>query len=227
METAGTSGEGRVIVEQFEDFRDGINGVMAFYGKTVSQFALDVWWSALKAYDLPAIIDAFNRHLASPDVGSYPPKPADIVRMLGGRTIDKALSAWAKVDRAVRQVGTYESVAFDDAIIHRALHEMGGWVAMGQKTEDEWPFVAKEFENRYRAHAARGVTPEYPPVLIGIAEAHNEAKGLRSSAPRLIGNPDEAERVMSGGGGANLVGNTRAGESVLRLVSGIKRESSR
>lgn len=227
MDAAGASGENRVIVEQFEDFRDGINGVMAFYGKTVSQFALDVWWSALKAYDLTAITDAFNRHLASPDVGSYPPKPADIVRMLGGRTLDRALMAWAKVDKAVRQIGTYESVAFDDAIIHRALHEMGGWIALGQKSEDEWPFVAKEFENRYRAYSARGETPEYPPVLIGISEAHNEAKGLASSSPRLIGNPVEAERVMRGGRNADLIGNARAGESVLRLVSGIKRESSR
>lgn len=216
-----------MIVEQFEDFREGINGVMAFYGKTVSTFALDVWWSALKAYDLPAIIDAFNRHLANPDVGSYPPKPADIVRMLGGRTIDKALSAWAKVDGAVRRVGTYESVAFDDPLIHRALHEMGGWIAMGQKTEEEWPFVAKEFENRYRAYAARGETPEYPPVLIGIAQAYNEAKGIRSSGPRLIGHPVEAERVMRGGGSADLIGNARAKGSVLRLVVGSQSEEGR
>ncbi len=210
-------------IDQHEDFSEGINGVMAFYGKTVSQFALDVWWSALKPYDLPAIIDAFNRHLASPDVGSYPPKPADIVRMLGGRTIDRALLAWAKVDKAVRQVGTYESVAFDDPLIHRALHEMGGWIGLGQKTEDEWPFVAKEFESRYRAYAARGETPEYPPVLIGIAQAHNEAKGIRSSGPRLIGNQVEAERVMRGGGGADLIGNAMAGANVLRLVAGIQR----
>jgi hypothetical protein len=216
-----------VRVEEFEDFREGINGVMAFYGKTVSQFALDVWWAALKAYDLPAIIDAFNRHLASPDVGSYPPKPADIVRMLGGRTIDKALSAWAKVDGAVRRVGTYESVAFDDPLIHRALHEMGGWIAMGLKTEDEWPFVAKEFENRYRAYAARGETPEYPPVLLGIAQAHNEAKGIRSTGPRLIGNPVEAERVMRGGGNADLIGNASARECVLQLVAGIHRDEGR
>jgi len=214
-----------VKVEEFEQFREGINGVMAFYSKTVSQFALDVWWAALKAYDLPAIVDAFNRHLACPDVGSFPPKPADIVRMLSGRTLDRALVAWAKVDKAVRQVGTWESVAFDDPVIHRVLHEMGGWIAMGQKTDDEWPFVAREFENRYRAYSARGETPEYPPVLIGIAEAHNQTKGLKSNAPRLIGNPDGAALVMRGGGTATPIGNARAEEAVLRLVSGTKREA--
>ena len=95
---------------------------------------------------------------------------------------------------------------------------------MGQKSGDEWPFVAKEFENRYRAYAARGEVPDYPPVLIGIAEAHNDAKGFGSNPPRLVGNPGEAERVMGGGRNADLIGNARAGESVLRLVAGLKRE---
>jgi len=90
----------------------------------------------------PALFDApqqpkRRRHLMNPDTGQFLPKPADIVRMLGGRTLDRALMAWAKVDKAVRQIGTYESVVFDDALIHRVLHEMGGWVGMGQKTENE------------------------------------------------------------------------------------------
>lgn len=211
----------------FEQFSEGLAGVYAFYGKEVSQFAADVWWNAMRQFDLPAVTDAFNRHLMNPDTGQFLPKPADIVRMLGGRTLDRALMAWAKVDKAVRQIGTYESVVFDDALIHRVLHEMGGWIGMGQKTENEWPFVAKEFENRYRSYSTRGETPEYPPVLIGIAEAHNDANGLRSRAPRLIGNPSEAERVMSGGGNTDLIGNARAGEKVLRLVAGQKRDVSR
>jgi hypothetical protein len=214
-------------LEDFDEFREGIAGVYAFYGKDVSQFAADVWWNAMQQFDLPAVTEAFNRHLMNPDTGQFLPKPADIVRMLGGRTQDRALMAWAKVDKAVRSVGTYESVAFDDALIHRVLHEMGGWIAMGQKSGDEWPFVAKEFENRYRAYAARGEVPDYPPVLIGIAEAHNDAKGLGSNPPRLVGNPGEAERVMGGGRNADLIGNARAGESVLRLVAGLKREGGR
>ncbi len=57
--------------------------------------------------------------------------------MLGGSTQDAALAAWSKVDRAVREVGPYQSVAFDDALIHRVLFEMGGWIPLGSKTEDE------------------------------------------------------------------------------------------
>ena len=68
--------------EDFEAFHEGIVGVMSFYGRDVSQYALDVWWSALRRFELPAIVEAFNRHLMCPDAGKFQPKPADIVKLL-------------------------------------------------------------------------------------------------------------------------------------------------
>lgn len=204
--------------EDFDKFRDGVQGVYSFYGKDVSDFALDVWWAALKAYDLAAVVEAFNRHLMNPDTGQWLPKPADIVKMFGGRTQDRAMSAWSKVDRAIRTVGTHQSVAFDDPLIHRVLQEMGGWISIGQKTDDEWPFVAKEFENRYRGYAMRGEVPDYPPVLIGIAQAYNEQKGYQSPSPTLIGVAENAQLVMKGGASAPMIGITRA-DTALRLAN--------
>lgn len=185
--------------DDFEQFHEGMVGVMSFYGKDLSRFALDVWWAALERYDLAAVTQAFNRWLANPDQGSFAPKPADVIRMLAGSTQDKAFAAWAKVDRAVRSVGCYASVAFDDPIIHRVIHDMGGWVGLGQKTEDEWPFVARNFENIYRGYAARGEVPDYPAVLIGVAEAFNGQKGFKSDPPCLVGNRARALTVMSDG----------------------------
>jgi len=205
--------------DDFQRFKEGIEGVYNFYNKELSTFALDVWWNSLRAYDLSAVIDSFNRHLMNPDTGQWLPKPADLVKMFGGRTQDRALQAWSKVDRSVRSVGAYESVVFDDPLIHRVLHEMGGWIGLGQKDEDEWPFVAKEFENRYRGYAMRSETPDYPPVLIGIAESYNGQKGLKTDAPRLIGNPAAAERVMAGGQAVNLIGTKRAGEALLKAIA--------
>lgn len=185
--------------DDFQKFREGIAGVMGFYGKNLSTFALDVWWAALKRYDLPAIVDAFNRHLANPDAGQFAPKPADIIRMLQGSTQDAALRAWAKVDRALRSVGTYSDVVFDDALIHRVLQDMGGWIPLGTRVEAEWPFVAKEFENRYRGYAMRNECPPYLPVLTGITSARNSLQGYRSDAPILVGDEQAARRVLAGG----------------------------
>ena len=196
-------------IDDFQEFHEGITGVMSFYGKSVSRFALDVWWTALRRFDLAAIVEAFNRHLANPDTGQFAPKPADIIRILQGSTQDSALRAWAKVDQAVRSIGTYSDVVFDDALIHRVIHDMGGWIALGTKKEDEWPFVAKEFENRYRGFNARGERPSYPPVLIGLSSAHNHRKGYPPETAVLIGNEQSARHVFGGGSDQPVLGLNR------------------
>lgn len=206
----------------FDRFAELLAGVFELYHREASPFALQIWWEAMRPYDLPAVQLAFSRHVQNPDTGQFPPKPADVIRMLGGTTQDSALRAWAKVDRAVRHVGTYESVAFDDPLIHRVLHDMGGWVGLGAKTEDEWPFVAREFENRYRGYAMRNERPSYPAVLIGILEAENGRRGLQIAPPRLVGDAGQAQQVIGGGTDQPLLGfstavlpATKAG---LRLV---------
>jgi hypothetical protein len=198
----------------FEKFREGISGVMGFYEKTLAPFAFDAWWNALKAYDLQAVVDAFNRHLSNPDAGQYPPKPADIIRMLQGSTQDTALRAWAKVDQSIRQIGPYLDVVFDDALIHRVIQDMGGWIALGTKAEDEWPFVAKEFENRYRGFKIRSEKPEYRAILIGIATASNNKQGFKAELPVLIGNELRALQVMQGGSDKPSIGFKRMSEDI-------------
>lgn len=187
-------------------FFELIGGVYAFYGKDISDFAGGVWWQAMRPYDFAAVADALNRHCVNPDTGQFMPKPADVVKMLSGSTQDAALVAWAKVDRAVRQVGNYETVVFDDPIIHRVLHDMGGWIPLGTKTEDEWPFLRNEFVNRYRGYRMRNEIPEYPKTLIGMVEAQNNQDGYKSAQPVLIGNSDAARRVLEGGSSAPLIG---------------------
>ncbi|WP_287497957.1 DUF6475 domain-containing protein [Pandoraea sp. CB10b_02] len=197
------------------EFFSLISNVYAFYRQDYSDFVGQVWWGAMKAFDLAAVRDALGRHAANPDAGQFLPKPADVVKMLEGSTQDSALLAWHKVDKAVREVGTYSSVAFDDALTHRVVFEMGGWISLGTKDESEWPFVKNEFVNRYRGYRGRSQVPEYPPVLIGIAETTNTRAGFQSQGTVLIGNAELARAVMSGGSYTPLVGYTRTTASEL------------
>lgn len=201
----------------FEEFRQGLAGVYGFYDKEINDFALDLWWNALKQHDLPAIIQAFNRHVVNTESGKWLPKPADIIRMLQGSTQDAALIAWAKVDKAVRHKGTYVDVVFDDPLIHRVLHDMGGWIPLGQKNEDEWPFVAREFENRYRGFRERSEIPEYPAVLTGVANAYNRSKGMKLEAFVMIGDAEKCQRVIAGGTDKPLIGFKQAGKAATEL----------
>ena len=193
----------------FDGFTDIIQVVSEQYGKKLSDGAIALYWQGLHDFELSAVREALGRHLRNTDTGQFMPKIADIIRMLQGSTQDSALSAWAKVDKALRSVGPYETVVFDDALIHVVLHDMGGWVGLGTKTEDEWPFVAKEFENRYRGFKARGEIPQYPPKLIGIAESHNAQQGQKIAEPILIGDSYKAEQVMTAGTDRPLLGITR------------------
>ena len=203
----------------FEEFCNLVSSVGDLYGKEQSRFALGLWWGALKNFDLVAIRDALSKHVKNPDAGQFMPKPADVVKMIGGSTVDSALIAWSKVDRAVRSVGTYKDVVFDDPVIHRVIEDMGGWIQLGTRTEDEWPFVAKEFENRYRGYAARGVASEYQSVLIGISNAHNVKNGFVPDEPVLIGNVQKASHVRELGGNRPLE-ITRIGEKLNMQMLG-------
>lgn len=185
--------------DDYEDFAGMVGGITELYGRAASEFAITIWWGALRQFDFSAVRQAFDRHVRNPDSGQFAPKPADLIRMMGGTTQDSALVAWAKVDRALRVVGTYRSVAFDDALVHRVLTEMGGWTALGVKTEKEWPFIAKEFENRYRGYRMRNEHPDYPPILVGLAEAQNAQAGFEGEGPTLIGDQEQAHRVIAFG----------------------------
>ena len=200
--------------DDYEDFAGMVGAITELYGRAASEFAITIWWGALRQYDLPAVRQAFDRHVRNPDTGQFAPKPADLIRMMGGTTQDSALVAWAKVDRALRVVGPYRSVVFDDPLIHRVLVEMGGWVSLGAKTEQEWPFVGKEFENRYRGYRMRNERPDYTPVLVGMTEAQNQRAGFGVEPPMMIGDQKLAARVMAGGTAQQIIAMAPAGSLV-------------
>lgn len=185
-----------------------LTGLADYYKQDISRTVLGLYWEGLRQFDYAAVEKACWAHTQNPDTGMWMPKIADIVKMVSGRTDDQAKVAWAKVDRAVRSFpGVYQTVAFDDPLIHRVIADMGGWTGFGTKSEDEWPFVAKEFENRYRGFRMRGDTPEYPPTMIGLADAQNHSAGQRvKPMVYLIGQQDKAVAVLRGGSTTPLIG---------------------
>lgn len=208
-------------------FAEVLAAVYTFYRQDFSDAAFGIWWSSMRLFDLAAIRDALGRHAMNPDTGQFLPKPADVVRMLGGSTLDSALVAWTKVDEAVRAVGGQSSVAFDDALIHRVVDEMGGWILLCGTTLKEWPFKQNEFVNRYRGYKVRSETPPYPPKLIGVFDAENGDRwlGHPGAKPdenlRLIGDAEVARKVMLGGSDVPRLGIT-AGALAAKVVAAIE-----
>lgn len=172
-----------------------VTDVMAFYRQDVSEFAVTVWWQACESFDFEQVAKALTAHAMDPDRGQFAPKPADLVRLLQGTKTDRARIAWGKVLDAMQRVGAYESVAFDDPVIHAAIEDIGGWVAICRGETKDLPHVERRFCESYRAYANHGCR-DYPAILPGAHQIDNALRGKRIAPPKLIGNPSEAQRVM-------------------------------
>lgn len=182
-------------------FSELLSGVSEMYGQSPSPAVFEIWFNTLRRFDFESISRAFSTHFQGPDHGKFMPRPADIVRIIEGSGQDSAFQAWTKFEKALGMVGTYESVVFDDPIIHLVIQNLGGWTRQGQITEKEKPFIKNEFIRRYQEIKSRGVIPEYPPKLVGISEGQNRLSGFLDMVPEpvLIGNPEQAKVVLLGG----------------------------
>lgn len=182
-----------------KDFAELLTDVFSVYGKDVSAFSLDAFWATLRRFDFAAVKHAFNVHYGSPDKGNFAPRPGDIIRILEGGSGDRALVAWVKVDKAVRSIGPYQSVVFDDPIIHAVVRDMGGWIQLGNCSEKDFEFRGKEFATRYRGYAETGRRADFPAKLIGIAEMDNKQNNRQVDEPLLIGDERKAQLVLTKG----------------------------
>ncbi len=158
-----------------------------------------MFWQVLNGYEIEEIESAVARHLANPDNGQFAPKPADLIRLIEGDTRTKVALAWGKVENSIRRVGPYDSLVFDDALIHAVISDMGGWADLCNVTEDELPFRARDFENRYRAYCQHPPVT-FPRVVAGISEAHAISNSLPAPMPRLVGDKAKAKQVYALGG---------------------------
>lgn len=189
--------------DDMPNFSAMLIGIGSLYGKTISELLTDIYWQSLEGFEFADVLSAFQRHIQNPDCGQYFPKPADIIRLIEGSGETKALQAWARVERAISQVGAYRSVVFDDALIHAVIEAMGGWISLCHTNLDELPFRANEFQKRYRGFVNK--PPErHPPYLYGIAECWNSKEGYAVQPPVLIGEIEKAKQVMVTGGGLPL-----------------------
>ena len=79
--------------------------------------------------------------------------------------------------KAKSKAGQYQSVKFDDPVVHSVLQLMGGWGAVCRlegHDDEKWQRI--DFEKTYKA--LQGSGKEHPQYLPGAAEVQNSAKGF-------------------------------------------------
>ncbi|MEQ3620542.1 MAG: DUF6475 domain-containing protein [Marinobacter sp.] len=188
------------------------------YNKAPSDGALDLIFNALQRFDLEQIKQGLTAHINDPKHGDFAPKPADIVRHIEGDGDSRALAAWSAVDRAIRSVGPYESVVFDDPRTMATIEDMGGWMKLCEVTDKDLPFKGNEFVKRFMGYLSR--PPEkFPAKLLGMTEASNSGEHSEFvPEPRLIGKPKLCLEVMRKGS-EKKQGHMRLSDALDRVAS--------
>ena len=171
------------------------------YGQTVTKAGMALRFDALREYDITDVRRAAMSLLRSRKYTSMPTVADFLEHMGGGSAEDKAEAAAGKALRAVAEAGRYASVTFDDPVLMAVIENAwGGWPEFcAACSGPEVKFVRRELAKTYASYARQGVR-RYG-HLSGITENSNGSAGYLEHipTPRLIGNREEAARVLEAG----------------------------
>ena len=202
---------------QKRQFATLMTNVFAYYNKDCSDFTIQLFWNACEGFEFEQIQKAIQAHCLDAERGVFPPKVADIVRVMSGTVTDRAALAWGKVLEAMSRVGAYTDVVFDDPAIHAAIEDCGGWVKICRSQTEEISYLQHRFCQSHKAYTGRGEF-EYQRRLIGDRSPdHDYAKrGIPLPKPAIVGDIEKARIVYRGG---NVGGKTAIGFHDLQAIA--------
>lgn len=190
-----------MLTDDKKPFLEWLTLLAESFNRKVSSLLLETYWQCLKVYPFVQVKQAMLNTLQNSDRQKWGmPTPADLIVLIQGDTHHHALNAWSQVITAIRTVGRYDSVVFDNPIIHCVIRDMGGWVYLCQQPEKELPFLRHEFEKRYRDYQGKPL-PSYPRSLKGSLEHDNQVQSFSHTPPDpiLIGDAKKALAVYAKG----------------------------
>lgn len=128
------------------------------------------YWLGLRDLPLAAVQEAVGKAMAT---ARFMPTPRDLRDLAGVMGVDqRALVAWNAVKRAIRAVGSYRSVDFDDPVVNATVRTLGGWLRLCGTDSDEMDrFVAKDFQRVYRELSSLKPHQDLTRYLPGVFES--------------------------------------------------------
>ncbi len=154
------------------------NGLAATFSKEPSKPMLDGYWMGLADLPIEAVENACQRAIGT---CKFMPVPVELRELAGVMApADRAIKAWKAYSDAVAALGFYKSVDFDDPLINATVRNLGGWMELITRIDDEdhtdkW--VRKEFERIYTSLMRSGISDEAARPLLGFHERSNVTHG--------------------------------------------------
>ncbi len=160
-----------------------------------SKEKMELYFKVLSDLSIEQVESAVYFILNTRTITSTFPVPGEIRAALSGGK-SAAMIALDKAERAVERYGVYESVVFDDPVIHMVIAAMGGWKHFCCPSEygdnQEWHWKQKQFIELYETFS-KNPRANCPMVLIGIGdtEYYRDGKTIQIQ-PNIVGNKDQA-----------------------------------
>lgn len=208
-----------------QEFAALMVGVAENFSAQVSQPGIAMLFDALKAYPIEQVRSACAAVVGSRKYTKMP-TVADFMEYIGGGNIeDVALVEAGKAIEAVKRVGGYTSVTFDNPTTMAVIEQgFGGWVKFcGEMTAENEKWVAKDFVRIYSAYSRQGIA--LTGILVGRTEIHNEAHGRGEHHNHvLIGDARKALAISERDAATAQIGSMFTDSKSVRAMLGIESE---
>ena len=148
-----------------KEFATALTVVAALYNHSISSEVMKIYYEVLKQFEIKDIKKALARHV---ETSKFFPKPSEIIEIINPpEDLDlKAEGAWLKLREGIREHGYYNSIEFDDPVIHSVIRSMGGWPRVSDREQDTW--MKKEFIDTYKILLRKDSHPER---ILGVLES--------------------------------------------------------
>lgn len=171
---------------------NGLNQILG--GKDLTKDILSIYFKTLEQYDIDTIINAITKAAVT---FKFFPKPVELIEIIEGKTEDRAEIECNKVFEALKKIGPYQSVCFDDPVSQAVIKQhFGGWVKMcADIMEDTVHFSKKDFVLAYSSFQRSGI--KVGGYLPGICEIENNSRGIKTKEYiKMIGNYEKCKMVL-------------------------------
>lgn len=145
--------------EDNEKFKELIAVIATTYDEKMPPAVSKVWAKLFKDYSIEQFEKAVYDHLSCPDAGMFPPKPANLIKLMQGSskekemiTQGKAEMAWAIVYKEIGRIGSYGTLELEDKVALATVQSIGGWKSLCACTMEQLDFKRKAFISAYSSY---------------------------------------------------------------------------
>ena len=198
-------------------FVSSLTAMGALYERHPEATVIEIYFRALEKFTIVEVEQGISKACSSL---KFFPKPVELIEAItggSGNLADKAMIEACRVLEAIKNIGTYTTVCFDDPITQAVIvQQFGGWAKFSDMLEENEKWFIKDFCAGYQAFARQNV--RHYGALPGISMGQNALTGReRGDKTVYIGNVQKAKAVHAQGKLTELP----AGEGMRHISAGL------